>query len=164
LHENSPISIFLIKNFPGLHPGPISLQNTAVISQHYDDDIDVGKLRLNFQMLPDLMEGKQVQAINDVTAALLGLGPAIRLYGALTTLLILLHLLPATSATAERSFSCLRRLKTYLRTTMSQERLNSVMILHVHQTDTDDLDLKEVAKDFISLNEYRRSLFGLEGL
>ena len=47
---------------------------------------------------------------------------------------------------------------------MGQERLNSVMILHVHQTETDDLDLKEVAKDFISLNEYRRSLFGLEGL
>ena len=79
-------------------------------------------------------------------------------------MLILLHLLPATSATAERSFSCLRRLKTYLRTTMGQERVNSVMILHVHQTETDDLDLKEVAKDFISLNEYRRSLFGLEGL
>jgi hypothetical protein len=98
-------------------------------------------------MLPDLMEGKQVQAINDVTAALLGLGPAIQLYGALTTLLILLHRLPATSATAKRSFSCLRRLKTYPSTTMGQERLNSDMILHVHQTETDDLDLKEVAKE-----------------
>ncbi len=115
-------------------------------------------------MLPDLMEGKQAQSIDDVTAALLALGPAIRLYGALTRLLILLQLLPATSATAERSFSCLRRLKTYLRTTMGQERLNSVMVLHVHQSETDDLDLNAVAKDFISLNDYRRSVFGLLGM
>ena len=39
-------------------------------------------------------------------------------------LLHLLLVMPATSATAERSFSSLRHVKTYLRTTMKQERLN----------------------------------------
>lgn len=132
----------------------------SVISRHYGDDIDVGKLRLNLQMLPDLMESKHVRTIDDVTAALMAVGPAKRLYNGLNTLIILLQLLPATSATAERSFSCLRRLKTYLRTTMGQERLNSIMVLHIHQSETDELDLNAVAQDFISLNDYRRSLFG----
>jgi len=135
-------------------------ERLSVISQHYDDDVDVGKLRLNFQMLPGLLESSQARSIDDITAALMALGPARCLYGELTTLVILLRLLPATSATTERSFSCLRRLKTYLRATMSQARLNSVMVLHIHQSYTDELDLSGVAKDFISLNDNRRSLFG----
>ena len=35
------------------------------------------------------------------------------------------------SAGAERSFSCLRRLKTYLRKTMTQDRLNHLAILAI---------------------------------
>ena len=41
--------------------------------------------------------------------------------------------IPVTTATAERSFSALCRIKTYLRSTMSDERLNNVMLLHVHK-------------------------------
>ena len=37
-----------------------------------------------------------------------------------------------TTATAERTFSSLKRLKTYLRSTMSQERLNHLALLHIH--------------------------------
>ena len=38
-----------------------------------------------------------------------------------------------TTATAERSFSALRRIKTYLRSTMTEARLNNLMLLHVHK-------------------------------
>ena len=38
-----------------------------------------------------------------------------------------------TTATAERTFSSLRRLKTYMRSTMSQERLNHLALLHVER-------------------------------
>lgn len=37
--------------------------------------------------------------------------------------------MPVSTCTAERSFSCLRRLKTYLRSTMTQERLNHLAVL-----------------------------------
>ena len=46
---------------------------------------------------------------------------------------------PATNAISERSFSALRRIKSYLRATMSQERLNQSMVLHVHKHLTDPL-------------------------
>ena len=49
-----------------------------------------------------------------------------------------------TSATAERSFSCLRRIKTYLRSTMTDNRLNNLFLLHIHSEKTDELDLNEV--------------------
>ena len=41
--------------------------------------------------------------------------------------------IPATSCSAERSFSALRRLKTYLRSTMGQERLASLALLHIER-------------------------------
>jgi len=47
-------------------------------------------------------------------------------------LLTILATLPVTTATAERSFSTLRRLKTYLRSTMTADRLTSLALLHIH--------------------------------
>ena len=53
------------------------------------------------------------------------------------------------NATSERSFSSLCRVKTYLRNTMGQERLNinNLMTLHAHKEITDSLDLDAIAND-----------------
>ena len=67
---------------------------------------------------------------------------------------------PMASATADRSFSALRRLKNYLRTTMSQKRLNHLIVMHIHKERTDQLDLSNIAKEFVSLNERRKSYLG----
>ena len=47
-------------------------------------------------------------------------------------LLTLLSVLPVTSCEAERSISALRPLKTYMRSSMSQERLTGLALMHVH--------------------------------
>ena len=39
----------------------------------------------------------------------------------------------------------LRRLKNYLRSTMTQQRLNHVMLLHTHKDRTDDIALLDIA-------------------
>ena len=70
--------------------------------------------------------------------------------------LIRLYLtVPMTSATAERTLTTLRRLKNYLRSTMTQERLNHVIMLHTHKDRTDEIELTEIAKEFVSFNERR---------
>ena len=66
---------------------------------------------------------------------------------------------PVSSATAERSFSAMRRLKTYLRSTMSTEHLNSIMTLHVHKDLLDCIDDSAVVKDFVACNEVRKDIF-----
>ena len=68
--------------------------------------------------------------------------------------------MPATNATSERSFSALRRVKSYLRSTMGEERLSSLLMLHVHKDLTDSLDLLEVANSFVSDSEHRLRIFG----
>ena len=40
--------------------------------------------------------------------------------------------LPVGSADAERFFSCLRRLKTYLRNRMGEDRLSSLALMNIH--------------------------------
>ena len=76
------------------------------------------------------------------------------------TVLQLILVMPATDATSERSFSALRRVKTFLRNTMSQQRMNNLMLLHVHKDITDSLDLKAVANEFVADSEHRLKVFG----
>ena len=63
------------------------------------------------------------------------------------------------SATAERSFSVLRRLKTYMyvRSTMNNDRLSSLALMHIHRDFSVDLD--KVMEKFVSAKA-RRTEFG----
>ena len=64
------------------------------------------------------------------------------LYPSISTVLLILYTMPASTATTERSFSALRRLKTYLGTTMMQDRLTSLAVLHVHRDIDIDIDMR----------------------
>jgi len=67
--------------------------------------------------------------------------------------------MPATNALSERSFSALRRLKTYLRSTTANSRLNNMLTLHIRKDENDNLDLCNVANQFILPGD-RKTLFG----
>ena len=72
----------------------------------------------------------------------------------------LILLMPASNAVSECSFSSLRQLKSYLRSTTTQERLNSILILLVHNDLTDNLNLTEIGNEFVMGSEFRLTLFG----
>ena len=65
---------------------------------------------------------------------------------------------PVTSATSERTFSALRRLKNYQRSTMKQDRLKIMiyLLMHCHKSITDTLDTVKIA----CTNEQRKGHFG----
>ena len=71
-------------------------------------------------------------------------------YRDLTTALRLLLVIPVTVASAERSFSKLKLIKTYLRTTMVQERLSSLALLSIEKETSKAIDLRQIARSFIS--------------
>ena len=54
----------------------------------------------------------------------------------------------ATSCSAERSFSCLRRLKTYLRAAMGGETLNSLAIIDIERQFANAVDMDAVIDVF----------------
>ena len=55
---------------------------------------------------------------------------------------------PVTVASGERSFSKLKLIKTYLRPTMLQSRLNSLGTLSIENEIAENLDFSVLIKDF----------------
>ena len=78
---------------------------------------------------------------------LMNLGEARSLLSEVVKLITLILVMPATNATSECSFSALKKVKTFLRRSMKQSRLNHLVLLHVHKDITDNLDY---ANDFVS--------------
>ena len=66
---------------------------------------------------------------------------------------------PATSATAERSFSMARRIKSWERSSMTQRRFNSLAILNSYKELVDDLNLLEVGNEFVAKHDSRKLVF-----
>lgn len=67
---------------------------------------------------------------------------------------------PTASAEAERSFSALRRLKTCLRSSMFQIRINNVAVCYIHKDILDKVSKENICQEFILANEYRKHVFG----
>ncbi|XP_076920556.1 uncharacterized protein LOC143581729 [Bidens hawaiensis] len=67
--------------------------------------------------------------------------------------------IPVTVASAERSFSKLKLLKIYLRSSMSQERLNGLAIIAIENDVLETMDYKELIEGFASKNAKRASRF-----
>ncbi|XP_070055245.1 uncharacterized protein [Nicotiana tomentosiformis] len=58
--------------------------------------------------------------------------------------------IPVTVASAERSFSKLKLIKSYLRSTMSQNRLNGLAILSIEKKLLQETDYKQIINNFAS--------------
>lgn len=59
--------------------------------------------------------------------------------------------IPVTVASAERSFSRLKLIKTYLRSSMSQERLSSLALLSIEADTTGKINFEDLIDDFARL-------------
>ena len=70
----------------------------------------------------------------------------------LVILLKLILAIPATNAISVRSASTVCRLKSYLRSTVSNS-FNNLLILHTHKQRTDELNLAVCLNDFVSENK-----------
>ncbi len=130
--------------------------------------IDTDRLTLQLKMLPDIIKrfnivnGSRIKVttVRTVCEAMNHTPSSKELFSELHHLLHLFLTVPVTTATSERSLCCLRRVKTYLRTTMTQERLNHLLLLYCHKTRTDSIDILKIVDAFISVNERRALHFG----
>ena len=88
------------------------------------------------------------------------MSPEVRcLFPHVESLLRLLAVNPASPATAERSFSSLRRLKTYSRSTTGQSRLKHTALCHVHKHILDTVDLIPLMREFVACRDQRGTPF-----
>ena len=140
-------------------------QEMTLVCNFYGDDLDRNQLQLHLQILKTIFHNQFTDTssvtFQDIRIFIQGMSIGERLLiSEVVTILKLILVLPSTNATSERTFSAMRRLKTYLRTTMKQERLNHLLLLHVHNDKTDGLECSEVAKAFVGDSEHRLTIFG----
>lgn len=62
---------------------------------------------------------------------------------------------PIGTCEAERSFSTLRRIKTYLRSTMSASRLSALAAMSIHRTECMNIPTDEICRRFIAMHPRR---------
>ena len=134
----------------------------------YADNLNMDLLTVQLSMLPSVIAAGNsehqlgIKEVTSVSTICDVFNTCIFPKTMLTEVNKLLHIyytVPLTSATAERTFSTLRRLKSYLRSTMSQKRLNHLVLLHVHKSLTDAIDLQSIAVEFINRNDRRLGFF-----
>ena len=134
-------------------------EELKVVTNFYKDDFNVASLKVQLELFATgYSQGEQSsqEGFCEVIKYMKSLSPAMQSgISELTKLLSLILVMPATNAVSKRSASALRRVKTYLRTTMHQDRLNHLMVLHVHKDKTDSIHLEGCVNEFVSLNSHR---------
>ena len=107
-------------------------------------------------MLKDLIGEEDHITIGNIIKIFRGLSKAVLgSFSERKKLLTLIMVLPSTNAVSERSASALRRVTTCLDATMSQLRLNNLMMLSIHQDRTDQINLETIINEFVSANGRR---------
>jgi hypothetical protein len=115
----------------------------------------------NFALQLPLFRKQKYDTLKEATELLRSMSTETRIYfSEVTKLVRLLLVYPAASVEAERSFSALRRLKTSLRSSMSQERLNDAALCNILQNVLDEVDVRQLLKEFVARNSVRGKLFG----
>ena len=135
------------------------------LEMYLKNDFELAWLKIQLSMLPDAIKtcSMGIKKITDVQTIASVMNESLIYKGMLQEVDILLKLyltFPVTTSTAERSFSSLQHIKTYLRSIMTSCRLNNLFLLYVHQDITDTLDLCQIAREFVAVNTCRMCYFG----
>ena len=75
------------------------------------------------------------------------------------TALALFLTLPVTDASAERSFSVLKRVRSYLRSSMEQDRVSELGMLAINHAEASVLDKRALIRDFAEMKSRRKNFF-----
>lgn len=146
----------IIRNFQHLLPHNIvnesSIENIFQCVQFYPD----------FNVLPNVLKGEIEMWVHKWLSTAKEKRPSSAIecftscedsiYPTIKELLKILSTLPVSTATPERSFSTLRRLKTYLRNTMSNYRISGLALMNIHREI--NLDTESVLKAMAMKRKY----------
>ena len=150
--EQLLLNIFLGNNYE---------DELAYVFNVYKDDIDPMQVQTDAFLMSTMFQGNNCKNFSNILEHLESLHPT--KCALIPNLLITVHLIlinPATSCTPERSFSVARRIKTWLRSTMTTKRFNNLSILSIHKELTDSINLVDIGNEFASKYDGRRMNLG----
>jgi hypothetical protein len=142
----------------------IGVSDVSYVQNFYKDDFeDYAQLQLHRDILLDQAKAnkKEIQKFDAVFSFLKENDSLAKVAHQMVKLIRIVLCMPVSNCTSERSFSGLRRLKTYLRSTMTQERLNHLAVLSVHREVLESVDFNKLTDEFIKRAQVRMNTFSL---
>ncbi len=129
----------------------------------FSADLDFSNLRRQLPLLHDIIkqglpEVRLVTSVDTICSAMNKNNGVLK--DMLPSVHKLLRLIPISSVTSERTFSTMKRINTYLRSSMTEKRLNNCLLLNAHKELTENLDLILIAKEFVEKLDERKRYFG----
>ena len=106
-------------------------EQLKAIHDFYGDDFDLSSLSVQFQSLSSFFTRRKCITLQDCVGEIQSMTAAQKSYfSEVCSLNCLILVMPTTNAISERT---VRRLKTYLISTMLQRRLNHIMLLSINK-------------------------------
>ena len=125
------------------------LQRMKQISDAIDSKTEIVQEFHSFKdMFKEIMSSKTNSSANDMCS----------IYPNLSTLYHIFLTLPISSTGAERSFGRLKLIKSYLRSTMTEERLSGLALLSIERQFATELDYDKVIDYFAKMKPRRKKL------
>ncbi|XP_022160524.1 uncharacterized protein LOC111038741 [Myzus persicae] len=127
-------------------------ESPNVLKDHYQDLLDISKQDLRSEMTVAKNCIKSSCDKNDFKLEDIKKYVSKQVYPNVYKLLQVAITLPISSSTCERSFSAMRRLKTWLRTSMLQNRFNTISILNIEKDIVKHIDNDSIINKFARKN------------
>ena len=115
--------------------------------------LDYRLLRMESTLAKRTLAKAEMETVGDVLLELTPLRPA---FSTLLKAIQIALTIAVSTAECERSFSALKRIKTYLRSTMTEQRLTDLAILAIEKELASDLSLDAVVNEFATVDKNRR--------
>eukprot|EP00795_Rhopilema_esculentum_P004168 gene4168-20356_t len=131
--------------------------------------IDKEKLKLQLDDLPTILgpyntkEEKKITSISRISTIaniLIAMPCAKRQCSEVHKIMKLYYTVPLSLASCERTFSAMRRLKTWLRAKTEPNHLNDIMFANIQKSDLDKVDINAIASKFVERTKTRMDEFG----
>lgn len=132
------------------------MSKIEALAQFYEGDVNQDALKAEFEVFRHHQEITDCESVSEVLQ-LLNRKSLHEAYPNVTLLYRICLTLPVTSS-VEHSFSKLKLVKSSIRSTMTETRLSSLLVLSVEQDITNSLDLTTIVNTFSALKSRRLTL------
>lgn len=126
----------------------LSLSVLMPLAEMYSFDQEV--LEMEAKLAKWTLETKELEHVGDVFLALISAFPEF------TKLVRIAMTIAVSTAHCERSFSALKRIKSFLRSTMGEYRLTNLAIISIERELSNTLVSDDVVTEFAGLDQNRR--------
>ena len=153
----------LLRSVSALDPRSSKFLNSEIIEpMAVQYGVEISDLAVELRQAKRLIQRKDSEGVKIVSLVQLSsfMSPYKDAFPDLCKLLTIAIVLPPTSAACERSFSSMRLIKNYLRSTMDDSRLSSLAVLGIHVSRAKFIDMDKVVSKFAKRHDNRKiSLF-----